>query len=220
MGLSVAVGEDLREVNGANEAHETFIFPISRVRKFCGLEPRLLHFGGYASNFCGTSRFPLLSRSGVSPHEPRTTLTTIKTSPTESLLSPSGGLGPGFRRLLTYCRFRRVRLDGSLLSRASISTAAPYLSGIGLAPMLNTLYHSVGVRKMKLSKRDRNAFRRAGKIGGETRAKGMTDAEKSESARKAAKARWAKTRAEVKKLEQEDPDWHLKIAAAKRSGKK
>ena len=51
---------------------------------------------------------------------------------------------------------------------------------------------------MALSKEAREFFAKEGRKGGKSRAQKMTPEERSESARKAVEARWAKLRAEVK----------------------
>jgi hypothetical protein len=72
---------------------------------------------------------------------------------------------------------------------------------------VQTIHLSVGVdtirrpyvifRRMKLPDDVREFFRRQGRIGGRTRAQNLTPEERSEGARRAVQARWAKRKAKV-----------------------
>ena len=57
--------------------------------------------------------------------------------------------------------------------------------------------------KPKLPKAALEYFRKQGQIGGRTRAERLTDEERSEQARRAVKARWAKSKAAKKKRRSE-----------------
>lgn len=83
--------------------------------------------------------FPLLSRSGVAPNEPRIRLTQFG-SPTEGVFQPSGrAVACSFRRLLTYCHLRGVFPVGFPASSASLSTVAA--NTLGRAPHYRALQY-------------------------------------------------------------------------------